>query len=333
VEFGSAQKVDLVWAVLQGQTLTQIAPDVARRLGAPLVTQVWDPLHWWLQANRIDPINRRAALADFDRALRASRTCIAASWAMAEDYEARYGTRSVPVISSYPKEWANSPDLCQFPRDEIEIGMAGQFYAGEEWLQLLRALNMSGWQVRGKSVTVTVMGASAPPGEAPPGRIRFLGWRDQKDAAELLSKLDVLYCAYPFAPGMAEVAKLSFPSKVVLYLAAGRPILFHGPALASPAVYLRDRAASLIVPDLHAAAVYNGLCRLVDNPELYVELGRNAQKAFLRDFELGSMRASFESALGVTIDRDVEQAPSDGSQMRHSGTGGVAKRTGRAALA
>jgi glycosyltransferase involved in cell wall biosynthesis len=306
VEFGRAHDVDVVWAVLQGQTVTQLAPYVASTLNARLVTQVWDPLSWWLTANNIDRFNRHAALADFDRALRQSHTCIAASWAMAKDYEARYRTRSVPVIASHPADWARSPDLSQFPTDEIQIGMAGQFYAGAEWLQLLRALNFSGWRVRDRPVRITVLGGGLPPGEAPPGRIQFLGWRSQQDATEILSKMDILYCPYPFAQNMEEVARLSFPSKLVLYLAAGRPILFHGPSFASPAEYLRDRDAGIIVDDVNAAAIYNALCQIVDDPAHYATVGRNGQLAFHHDFTLESMRASFERALDTPLD---EQGP------------------------
>ncbi len=310
MEFGRAQKVDVVWAVLQGQTITQIAPYVANKLNARLITQVWDPLIWWLLANHIDRFNRRAALADFDEAVRRSRTCIAASWAMAKNYEERYGTRSVPVIASHPADWVRTPDLSQFPRDEIRIGMAGQFYAGAEWMQLLHALIHSGWQVRGRPVTVTVLGGGIPPGDAPADRIRFLGWRSQREAAQILSEIDLLYCPYPFDQNMEEVARLSFPSKVVLYLVAGRPILFHGPSFASPAEYLRDREAGLIVPDVQATAIYNALCRIVDDPTLYVTLGRNAQRAFLQDFTLESMRESFEQALEISLD-ELEERPTE----------------------
>ncbi len=312
VAFGRRHNVDVVWAVLQGQTVTQIAADVAERLNATLITQVWDPLSWWLHDNQIDRFNRRSALADFDRALRKSRTCLTASWAMTEDYERRYGPRSVPVIASHPKSVARSPDLSRFPDDEIHIGMAGQFYAGDEWLHFLRALNMSGWQVRGRPVRITVLGGAAPPGKSPPGRVQYLGWQSQADAARLLSELDVLYCPYPFAPHMADVMMLSFPSKVVLYLAAGRPILFHGPAVSSPAVYLQKHRAAVIIGDLHSAAIYNGLCRLVDHPDLYNELGRNAQRAFLADFTLETMRDNFERALGVPLNEiAAETSPAE----------------------
>lgn len=301
VEFGRAQNVDLVWAVLQGQTITQIAPDVAKRLNAPLITQVWDPLQWWLDANQIDRFSRRAALADFDRALRQSRACLAASWEMANEYKARYGTFSVPLTACLPDQISKQPDLCRFPGPEIELGMIGQFYAANEWLQLVRALTMSGWQVRGRQVRITVLGAHLPPGDAPVDRVRFLGWRGQKDVVEIVSALDLLYCPYPFDMQMDEVARLSFPSKLVAYFAAGRPILFHGPADSSPAKYLVQHDAACMVNDVRATAIYNAMCKLVDTPALYRRLGENAQKAFRADFTLETMRRNFASVLGIPL--------------------------------
>jgi hypothetical protein len=301
VAFGREQKADLLWAVLQGQTVTQMAPEIARKLGVPMVTQVWDPLIWWLLANRIDPFNRAAALRDFDRAVTASRSCVAASWAMAQEYHTRYGTQSVPVIASHASELGKAPDLSTFPGSTIKIGMAGQFYAGDEWRALLQALNDNDWRILGKEIEITVLGGGMPPGPAPEGRVRFLGWKSQPEAAEILSGMDMLYCPYPFAPEMEEVSKLSFPSKVVLYLAAGRPVLFHGPAYSSPADYLRRRNAGYLITEKNAAAVLGALCKLTGDPALYRELGENARKAFQSDFTLETMRANFSQAIGFPL--------------------------------
>ena len=306
VAFGREHNADLLWAVLQGQTAIQMAPEVARKLGVPMVTQVWDPLIWWLIANRIDRFNRAAALRDFDRALAASRCCLAASWAMAEAYHTRYGTAGVPVIASHALDLGKTPDLTGFPGSTIKIGMAGQFYAGDEWRQLLQALNDNQWRIRGREVEITVLGGGMPPGAAPAGRVSFLGWKSQPEAAEILAGMDVLYCPYPFAPEMEEVSKLSFPSKVVLYLAAGRPVLFHGPAYSSPADYLRRRDAGYLVTEQSAAAVFDALCKLIDDPALYRQLGERARTAFQTDFTLDTMRANFSRAIGFPLPADAD---------------------------
>lgn len=299
IQFGREQNVDLLWVVLQGQTATQMALAVAKGLNVPLMTQVWDPLSWWLLARRIDSSNQALALDDFDRALRSSCVCIAASWAMAEDYRSRYQVASIPVIASHPAICAQTPDLTQFPQSRtIRLGMAGQFYSGAEWKELLLALDRHGWEVAGRNVEISVLGAVRPPGHAPRDCVRHLGWQNQPDAIKILSEMDLLYCPYPFASEMQEVTRLSFPSKVCLYLAAGRPIIFHGPEFASPAEYLRKKNAALIVPLLQGEALYDAISALIAQPSLYQSLGEHAQSSFRADFTTDTMLANFERAIG-----------------------------------
>jgi hypothetical protein len=97
---------------------------------------------------------------------------------------------------------------------------------------------------------------------------------------------------------MAEVARLSFPSKVPTYLAAGRPILFHGPHYASPAAYLKANGAGYICRDLYPSSVYDGLAQLVEDPLLYRRTALAAQQAFLDDFTLETMGHSVRKFLG-----------------------------------
>jgi glycosyltransferase involved in cell wall biosynthesis len=301
VDFALENEVDAVWAVLQGQTVIQMAVDVADRLAVPLFTQVWDPLSWWLLANHIDRLNRRAALADFDRALRRSKACAVASWAMAEEFKSRYGTFTVPVIASHSSEIARRPDLSAVcTATEITIGMAGQFYAGTEWLALIRALNMAHWRVSDKSVHIIAVGPTLPPGDIPPERIDYLGWKAQDEALRILSDCHILYCPYPSDAALAETARLSFPSKLTLYLAAGRPVLFHGPSFSSPACYLAEHGAGLCIDSKLPSAIYNGLVRLVEDTALYRRIALSGQAAFQRDFTLDAMRDRFFEFLGIS---------------------------------
>ena len=298
--FASLCQVDAIWAVLQGQTMVRLARPLANRLGVPLYTQVWDPLSWWLTARRVDPWNRALALEAFDAAMRRSLASATASWPMAEEYSAKYGILSVPVISSHDPAMARHPHLEGGSGSVVTIGMAGQFYAAYEWNLLIKALNHAGWKVCGKDVRIITMGGGPPPCYYPPeGPVEFLGWKSQPEAIQILSEADILYCPYPFAPEMAEVVRLSFPSKLVLYLAAGRPVLFHGPAESSAARYLALRDAGVCCTAPEAATIYNELQRLVMAPELYCRVGVNGQKAFLSDFTLETMRRNFYAFLGL----------------------------------
>lgn len=297
VKFGREQKVDRVWAVLQGQTTIRMAQAVADRLGVPLHTQVWDPFSWWAKANNIDGMTRHRVQSMFDNAVRRSRFVATASEPMAKLYGDRFGAAAVPVISSHPIAMAQAPDLATDDKAPIVIGMAGQFYAAAEWLQFLGAMQNARWRLAGRHVRIVVLGPQPPPG-AVDRHVSFLGWKSQPNAAFILSRCDMLYCPYPFDSAMREVSQYSFPSKLVLYLAAGRPTVFHGPGDSSPARYIESRQCGVIADRLSDTAIYEQLERLAGDPATYRTMGKNAQAAFRHDFTLGSMARSFNTFIG-----------------------------------
>jgi hypothetical protein len=298
VEYGRHHGVDSLWTVLQGQTMVRMANAVAKGLNVPSRTQVWDPLEWWLRAHGVDRLNRMRDLALFDRAIESSVACATASWAMTSRYEDTYKTPCVTIIASLHRTLGCRPGFQLRMPDEVVIGMAGQFYAYQAWGQLVRALNLAGWQVDGRRVVIRVLGNQRPEG-VPDQNLDFLGWKPQEEAVETLSQTcDILYCPYPFEPQMAEVARLSFPSKIPTYLAAGRPILFHGPDYAGPWRYLRERGAAYLCGDLEPAAVYNGISHLVEDRVFYAAVAKCAQDAFIADFTLEQMGKDVRRFLG-----------------------------------
>lgn len=302
IAFGRAFGADTVWCVLQGQTMVRLAVRVSRGLDVPLRTLVWDPLEWWLTDKRVDRFSRRSILRQFDRALRSSECCAVASWAMAEHYADRYGNKNVPVISSRDKAWARPPAEALHPGDELIIGFAGQLYATAEWGNLLSTLEKAKWAVEGRRVRLRVLGRSAFLHASGATNIEYLGWHDQEDAIRLMSEADILYCPYWSDPAFELEARLSFPGKVVTYLAAGRPILFHGPDYASPARFLADHDAALQCHSLENARIYNCLARLVLDADLYRQLSHNGRRAFDAHFTLDSMRKNFAEFLDVDAD-------------------------------
>lgn len=298
ITFGCEQKVDRVWAVLQGQTTIRMAKAVADGLGVPLHTHVWDPFSWWAKANCLDGMTTRHVQHLFDDAIRNSVSVATASEPMAEHYRQRFHVTAKPVISSHSKNMAQTPEIQSGVGSPLLIGMAGQFYAASEWLELLKALEKANWTIGGRPVRVVVMGPQRPPGE-PKSHVAFLGWKSQPDAAFILSLCDILYCPYPFDPSMKEVSQFSFPSKLVLYLAAGRPIVFHGPEYASPARYIKTKKCGLVADRLVATAIFNEIERLTFDPAAYAEMAANAQAAFRDDFTLESMERSFHAFIGA----------------------------------
>jgi hypothetical protein len=298
IAFGRKQQVDRVWAVLQGQTTIRMALAVAEGLNVPLHCQVWDPFSWWAKANRLDGHTTRKTQELFDKTIERSAAVATASHPMADDFRNRFHTKAIPVISSYPRAMARSPAAEPHPGASVTIGIAGQFYAADEWLRLLAALTAANWSVGGCRVNIVAMGPTRPPA-MPSSHVTFLGWKPQTEAVRLLNGCDFLYCPYPFDPAMEEVARQSFPSKLVLYLAAGRPVIFHGPAYSAAARYIADTGCGILAPGQSAEGILLEIEKMTGNHQLYSEMASKAHQAFLEDFTLESMARSFNDFIGA----------------------------------
>jgi glycosyltransferase involved in cell wall biosynthesis len=306
VNYGKGFKADVVWCVLQGQTMIRLARPIADGLGVPLLTQIWDPPTWWMRANNITSYAQRSILNEFDSALRFSSGCAAASWSMAERYYQDYGTRTVPLIPSIGFELALPPSSNITDHSRLTIGMAGQIYATEEWNALIRALDSVDWIIDNRQVSIRVMGRYVNLNANGKMRIEFLGWSSQKDTITLMSECDVLYCPYWFDSNFKDEAKLSFPSKLTTYLAAGRPVFFHGPEYSSPARFLRENEAGLCCYSLSTEEIIKTLTKLVSDKRQYMMLSQNGSVAFKEYLTLESMRRSFADFLQVDQDFLVE---------------------------
>jgi len=116
---------------------------------------------------------------------------------------------------------------------------------------------------------------------------------NQQEAIKVLSEVDMLYLPYWFSSEFREEATLSFPSKLVTYLAAGRPIVFHGPDYASPAKYLERNNAALFCNSLESDKIIETIQLLIMDSTLYGNLARNGTSAFMRDFTCDTMKANF----------------------------------------
>jgi len=292
--FARRHKVDRIWAVLEGQVMTYMALPLARRLGVPLYVQVWDPLEWWLDANKVDPFNRKAALRLFDKTISASAACATASWNMAAAFADRYSVPAVPVILGADAAKAMPVSTGPAADAELRVGMAGQFYAADEWTALLQTFRQRRWTIAGRRVTLVVFSGDPVPAIAPEDRVEQRGWvdRDQLPAA-LAANADILYCPYPMAPALRLVSDLSFPSKIPIYMAAGLPILFHGSLTSSPGRYLAEKGAAVLCPSLEPEDIAGCIEMLAADPECWTNTAAGGRRAFLEDLTVRGTRESF----------------------------------------
>lgn len=296
--FGKEFGADRIWCVMEGQTMFRLAVKVSQRMQVPLLTHVWDPPGWWMRANSVDRFSRKLVINTFDQALRQSRSCACASWVMADDYNKQYGLNALPVMPSLDASWAMPPAQELHSGDTVIIGIAGKLYSETEWLNLLATLDHVGWRVGGKKIILRILARSFDVHTDGLSHIEFLGWRDQREAITLLNEADILYCPYWFDPVFEKEARQSFPSKLTTYLAAGRPVFFHGPTYASPVRFLKSYDAAVFCHDLARSNIYNSIYRLILDPELYRSTAYNGTRAFMENLTLNTMRSQFFRFLG-----------------------------------
>lgn len=284
VNFGILHGVDRVWVTLQGQTMIRLALPVAQKLKIPLYSQVYDSPDWWMRANKVNPIISNNVIDLFGRTLKESKNCALASWAMVEYYNSIYMSRGIPMVSCFNISLAKPPAKKYSSKKEFIICMAGQLYAGQEWNSLLQALDHLNWTINGKPVKVRYMGEWLSLSGKEPRQIEYLGWRSVEEIIEIASTSDICYCPYWFEPAFGLEARLSFPSKLPLYFASGRPVLFHGPEYSSPAKYIQLYEAAYVFNSLDPAIIGEKLIEIASDIVSYQRIANNANRAFINDF-------------------------------------------------
>jgi len=298
-EFGA----EALWCHLAGETMIRVALPVAERLGIPLFSQVLDPPDLWFSFQQPGRRSRRGLRRQFARTLAASAACAAISDPMRMQYEREFGVRSVAILPGF------DPGLCLPParqirtEGELSIGIAGTLNQLDAWHALLAALDSVGWRIAGRRVRIRVLGRSLPIHTTSPAEIEFLGWRPQGiESLRLVADTDVLYCPSWFDAENAPAARLSFPSKLAGYFAAGRPVLFHGPSYSSTVGFLADHDAGLACCSLEPGQIVAALARLAGDRELYARLAQNGRRAFEALLSIEAMRRGFAEFLGVPLD-------------------------------
>ena len=300
VEFAEHSKPELVWIPLAGPTMINIAAELREELGVPMVTTVWDPpdyalSHYWgITGRSLDRV-----LDNFGDAVRASVRCGVASQEMKEHYESQYGTPCVPMIHGMPaSEWI-APTGMRSPNEPFVIGYAGSLYARDEWDALMHALGQAGWRVGGRPVVIRVLSTAVDLRATGPARVEFLGWHSTTDALRMLAECDVCYVPYWFGAEFRSAVELSFPNKVSLYLASGRPIFFHGPRESTPASFLERWPVGVAAHSLEPNEILRVLTTAALDADFHAKAAEAIPDVLRKELGLHVFRERFAELLGV----------------------------------
>lgn len=311
IRYGRAQQADLVWATLDSPTLLRIAKPVAEALNVPLISMVWDPPGPLVREYQCDPSTLNRLMNAFQGAVKASLACGVASEGMKSRYEQEYGTRCVPMTYVPHGSRANGNGAMSHPNGVIEIGFAGSLWATKEWNALLAALAARQWRVAGREVVVKVFGSRLNQSTSHPLRLEYLGWRDEREVIELLSRMTVGYVPFWFDDAFAEHVQLSFPTKLATYVAAGLPVFYHGPYESSPRAFLNRFPVGVGCHSLDPDEIIRSLEQLVTDPHLLPRARLACDEAFNQELSPEVFRSRFAELLNI---RREDLAPESGCQ-------------------
>lgn len=299
-DFARKQAVDVVFVTLTGPTCLTVARRIGRVLRRPMISLVWDPPDYFLaHAFQLRTGARAPYLSYFDEAMRASTACGVMTPAMQEAYEKRYGTRAVVMRHGIPRRLWRVDRMEAADEDEYVIAYAGSLYAREEWQALLAALDGVQWTVAGKPVRVRMYGAHFDRMYAPvPRRIEICGWHDVESAIHEISKADAAYLPYWLDDQYREVTRLSFPTKLSTYVAAGCPVLYHGPEDSSPTAFVREFGIGVSCHSLAAADILGALEHVL-RPQAREAARCGARRALEEELGLHVFRRRFARLLDV----------------------------------
>lgn len=300
VEFALTTKVDVVWAMLQGQTMIRMARPVANKLQVPLFTQIYDPPGWWMRDHKVNKWVAQSVISEFNHAILSSQKVACCSWAMADFYKETLGANTLAVVAGLEKSLAKKPATKKHNRSDFIISMAGQLYSKSEWICLLNLLCQNNWQIAGKNIKVKYLGPQLDLyAEGRPMNIEYLGWRSQEETIKIFEDSDLLYCPYWFDPNYEMESRLSFPSKLTSYLASGRPVLFHGPEYSSPGKFLEQNKAAALCYSLDPDLLQATLEKIITDEHYYQEICINGRKAFDSFLSTEFMQKNFHEFLGI----------------------------------
>jgi glycosyltransferase involved in cell wall biosynthesis len=305
VAFGKRHGVDLVWAELQGDAVA-IAQKVAAGLKVPFVGTVWDDPEGWLADGGYDCFSRQLLLYRFREALSRARFLSTAGEAMQQVYEKEYGVKS--VILRHGFEAPVLPPTKAAAHQEIVIGFVGNAYGRETWTAFLQAvarLNATGAL---PPIRLKVFGPGFPYRQ-PGVEVDNRGWQPAAVMLRQIAETDFCYLQCWFDPGKRRHAELSFPNKLQTYLAAGRPILFHGPVYAGIAETVRKYGFGLCLHSLDEEQISTAIGRLIVDQPLRESFSRAALAAFHAEFNATKMLTNFAELIGVSPDLFLGKSP------------------------
>ncbi|MBK9128086.1 MAG: hypothetical protein IPM13_09830 [Phycisphaerales bacterium] len=316
VSFARGQGVERVWAIPERPHMFRIAREVSRALCCPLYATIWDPPEAVAMTHHLDRLSTDVMLRDFDALMRGLVACSVMSEGMQARYAPRYGVRSVILRHGIDEALWMPPGPRPQSDERLMIGFAGTANGPGEWRALVAALNSTRWKLDGRQVVLRTLSHSICESTPAEAHIEHLGYRPLPDVVQHLSDCDMLYLPFFSEPAWRVSADTVFPTKLTTYLAAGRPVLYHGPPGSAVERFFERYPAGLCCTSREPREILGALRRVAGEPGNYRRMTAAGEAARREELSAEVFKRRIAELFG--FDTDLLTVPGEAS-MRVNG--------------
>lgn len=299
-------KITKVWGIIQGEVITSLMESVKNN-DVDYVVQIWDPIEWWIKENHFNENRSLEVLKKYELVVSNASCCMTSSFAMSKEYSEKYKVKCIEIMSPL-----NKPnilfDKAKKNNDSFVISISGQIYAKNETENLLLALQRINWIYKGKKIIFKYYGIwsnnyiNLKKFNNYSEHVQIKGFLPHNKLLEELSYSDLLYCPYFFSKENyhKKVSELSFPSKLISYMALNVPVLLHAPNYSSPYVYINKINGGFLLDTMDIEKIVKKIKEIMDiNYNYKNKLIKNANISFLENFSFDKVKRNLFTALDI----------------------------------
>lgn len=230
------EKAGTVWLVVQGDKLVLcywLAMLISRK---PYILHQWDPLSWWMGHRQYPKWSQKIVGSMLSRLESRARLNIVPSDAWRDLLTSQ--NKKAIRLDNFIEESVFSDRKYISIREpgSFHAVFLGQFYANSELIQLISSL-IPILDFHKKKLVIHYFGSGQPPVVAGCHFVSH-GYVRRNELIRKISKWELALLPYPVEAGHEETARLSFPSKCRVYMAAGLSILSLAPKLSGVNTFL-----------------------------------------------------------------------------------------------
>ena len=122
------------------------------------------------------------------------------------------------------------------------------------------------------------------------------------EANNALSEADVFLVVQSFSQSMERRVRTSFPSKILEYVAYGKPIVVWGPSNSSSVRFIEEHHTGVVVTNPNPEYLLQILLELKNDRSQYMKMAIAAKKLSKSIFDPRSIHSQMVSAVNSTID-------------------------------